>query len=407
MKLRIDDLLLIITNILLSVSFFLKGFIPQTYFIILGIVLLLGVFFVGKKARSDWKKQHEQNFNRYRQVVNEYRQVVASAVEESNQQFSSIQQDIQKAKHLVEEAAHDLGDNMNGLQDSSIGQREMLESLVQKLVEAASDDDDDTGAMHQVIHNAENIVARFISTIDGLLEANKITASSVGNMHEHVNSVSKLLEEVNTITTQTELLSLNAAIEAARAGEAGRGFSVVADEVRALSKRTTQFSNQIGSIMNDLHSALSNVEESVIEAGKIDSSIINESKNNLGDMWKEVKELNKHAAEKSQGIAEMSQTIHNLIIDGTIKLQFGDIVNQVLQKVMERSEVLGVFLNEIISNQQKISSTIESNDFEAIAAELQKIMQESKQKQKEFSGKMLEHTSLKEDAFEVDDELFF
>ncbi len=407
MKLRIDDLLLIITIILLSLSFFLKDFIPQSYFILLGIALLLGVFFVGKKARSEWKKQHEQSFKRYRDVVNEYRQVVSSAVEESNQQFSSIQQDIQKAKNLVEEAAHDLGDNMNGLQDSSIGQREMLESLVQKLVEAASDDDDDTGAMHQVIHNAENIVARFISTIDGLLEANKITASSVGNMHEHVNSVSKLLEEVNTITTQTELLSLNAAIEAARAGEAGRGFSVVADEVRALSKRTTQFSNQIGSIMNDLHAALSSVEESVIEAGKIDSSIINESKNNLGDMWKEVKELNKHAAEKSQGIAQMSQTIHNLIIDGTIKLQFGDIVNQVLQKVMERSEVLGIFLNEIISNQQKISSTIESNDFEAIAAELQKIMQESKQKQKEFSGKMLEHTSLKEDAFEVDDELFF
>lgn len=84
-----------------------------------------------------------------------------------------------------------------------------------------------------------------------------------GNMEEQVNAITGILETINSLAEQTNLLALNAAIEAARAGEAGRGFAVVADEVRNLAKGSKQSSDKISNLLDDLQSASNQVVSAI------------------------------------------------------------------------------------------------------------------------------------------------
>ncbi|MBU2953132.1 methyl-accepting chemotaxis protein [Marinobacter sp. F3R08] len=83
-------------------------------------------------------------------------------------------------------------------------------------------------------------------------EALESSAHRVDELSEKIESISTVVGSINAISEQTNLLALNAAIEAARAGEHGRGFSVVADEVRALSLRTQEFTDQIRATVSEL-----------------------------------------------------------------------------------------------------------------------------------------------------------
>ncbi|MBW4055638.1 MAG: methyl-accepting chemotaxis protein [Proteobacteria bacterium] len=118
-------------------------------------------------------------------------------------------------------------------------------------------------------------------TVDGMSRiAAKVqeSARTVENLGERSDQIGAIIGTIEDIADQTNLLALNAAIEAARAGEQGRGFAVVADEVRALAERTTRATKEIGgmikSIQSETRSAVSAMEEGVheVERGTEDAS---------------------------------------------------------------------------------------------------------------------------------------
>ncbi len=169
---------------------------------------------------------------------------VSSAVEETNR--SVTQQHIE-----LDQVATAMNEMVATVQ-------EVAQNTV-KTAEAAEQADKESS-------NGRQVVERTINSIDTMARQVEEAAVVMGELDQDVQEVSQVLEVINGIAEQTNLLALNAAIEAARAGEQGRGFAVVADEVRTLAQRTQSSTEEIRAIIERLQgqarSAVTVIEQS-------------------------------------------------------------------------------------------------------------------------------------------------
>ncbi len=106
----------------------------------------------------------------------------------------------------------------------------------------------------QAGHQAQGVVAHFVASIRSLASEVDQGATAITEVETHAASIDSIVDVIREIADQTNLLALNAAIEAARAGEQGRGFAVVADEVRTLAQRTRDATSEIQSTIERLQS---------------------------------------------------------------------------------------------------------------------------------------------------------
>ena len=116
-----------------------------------------------------------------------------------------------------------------------------------------------TQQIHDSVSQSKSTVVRASSNVQTLLDDVEDTVVNIESMAQHTQQISAVLTVIGEIAEQTNLLALNAAIEAARAGEQGRGFAVVADEVRALAARTQNSTSEINAMLAKLNSGVNAV----------------------------------------------------------------------------------------------------------------------------------------------------
>lgn len=170
---------------------------------------------------------------------------------------------------VTDESARGLSQQNNEIEQAATAVNEMTSAVEEVARNAVSTSEASRNATSSA-SDGRDLVQETVNAIERMSGDVQSTADLVGNLAEESRDIGKVLDVIRGLADQTNLLALNAAIEAARAGEAGRGFAVVADEVRALAHRTQQSTSDIermiGSIQGGTEQAVSSMRNSTERA---------------------------------------------------------------------------------------------------------------------------------------------
>ncbi|WP_300245107.1 methyl-accepting chemotaxis protein [Pseudomonas sp.] len=119
------------------------------------------------------------------------------------------------------------------------------------------------------VESGQQVVRQSMQRIEQLADSATRASSGIESLSAEIDNIGSVLDVIKSVAEQTNLLALNAAIEAARAGEQGRGFAVVADEVRALAKRTQQSTEEIARLVTALHAAADSSVQQIQSSGEL------------------------------------------------------------------------------------------------------------------------------------------
>ncbi|MDN5370577.1 MAG: methyl-accepting chemotaxis protein [Shewanella sp.] len=201
---------------------------------------------------------------------------------------------LKQMQHKLRDAMHTIGDSSNQLATTSeelsvvtgqstqitteqSDQLQQAASAVNELTVAIDDvarsaatTSDNSNLVNEKTAQGQHKVNLTIQTIEALVEGIKQSSTGISQLAQRVKDIGSVMDVIRGVAEQTNLLALNAAIEAARAGEQGRGFAVVADEVRALAYRTQESTSEIETMIKSVETetanAVNNMSQSNLRA---------------------------------------------------------------------------------------------------------------------------------------------
>ncbi|HEX8588562.1 MAG TPA: methyl-accepting chemotaxis protein [Pseudomonas sp.] len=170
---------------------------------------------------------------------------------------------------VTDESARGLSQQNNEIEQAATAVNQMTSAVEEVARNAVSTSEASKNATTSA-SDGRDLVQETVSAIERMSNDVQSTSTLIGNLADESRDIGKVLDVIRGLADQTNLLALNAAIEAARAGEAGRGFAVVADEVRALAHRTQQSTSEIermiGSIQGGTEQAVNSMRSSTERA---------------------------------------------------------------------------------------------------------------------------------------------
>ncbi|WP_024657530.1 methyl-accepting chemotaxis protein [Pseudomonas syringae USA007] len=255
---------------------------------------------------------------------------------------------------VTDESARGLVQQNNEIEQAATAVNEMTSAVEEVARNAVSTSQASRNAATSA-GDGRDLVQETVSAIERMSGDVKGTAELIINLATESRDIGKVLDVIRGLADQTNLLALNAAIEAARAGEAGRGFAVVADEVRALAHRTQQSTSEIermiGSIQSGTEQAVSSMRNSTERA----ESTLNIAKgadmalNTINVAVEEINERNMVIASAAEEQAQVAREVdRNLVNIRDLSAQSTTGANQTSAASTELSR-LAVDLNSMVS----------------------------------------------------------
>jgi len=179
---------------------------------------------------------------------------------------------------------------------------------IQQIADSANTAAESSIAASQASERGNQVVQQVITQMELINGSVEQIGTTINGLHSNTKKISDIVSLITAIADQTNLLALNAAIEAARAGEHGKGFAVVADEVRSLAEQSSQSATEIYNLISTIQ-ADSNASITVMEKGKEDVKAGMEFTNEVGEIFKEILTSSEEVASQIREISAASQQI--------------------------------------------------------------------------------------------------
>ena len=273
---------------------------------------IIGLEQVCEKALPIWSQQIESS-----------RQQTEAAMIDLTQRFSGLANKLEEAVNASHLAAGELGDA------NSRGMAGVLSESQQQLNEVVA-----------ILHSAQ-------ANRDAML-------GEIKSLTTYTIELNTMAMDVAKIASQTNLLALNAAIEAARAGEAGRGFAVVADEVRNLSRLSSETAQKMTDKVDTINTAIGRAFQIAENAAARDHASALNSEQTIEQVLARFRHATDSLAESASLLQNESTDIHREISSVIVSLQFQDRVSQILSHVRQNMESLS---SHLVASEQSSNAT--------------------------------------------------
>lgn len=300
------------------------------------------------KIQTSFETQAEQGSIYH--AVQQMSQSLAELVSNLNSSMLALRGELQRVEDRAGSIAQLTETQQQSTEMIATAMTEMASSA-NNVADSAGDTARNTDEADKQSQHTQLLIHNTVDNIQGLAGQLGTASEAVANLDNDVNNIVKVLDVIGDIAEQTNLLALNAAIEAARAGEQGRGFAVVADEVRNLAGRTQSSTKEIQLMINNLQEGSRNAIQTMNVCAATSESTVAESQNASEALQQIVIAL--------ESISSMSHQIATAAAEQT---QVSDDISKRINMIEESGNQLSDVVTESHNSTQTLASL--SNELE-------------------------------------------
>ncbi|PHS59146.1 MAG: chemotaxis protein [Sulfurimonas sp.] len=264
------------------------------------------------------KRVYHKNQDEFGKTANEVNafiemiQETVNSVKSLGEQNSTIANEIEKSSHIIRKSTS----QEQTIVKQTTQKSQSIRVLLEQNLEASMETQKNVSGANEELISAKDVLSTLSNEVNSFVEIENELSHELTGLKSDAQSVKEVLNIIKDIAEQTNLLALNAAIEAARAGEHGRGFAVVADEVRKLAERTTKSLTEIDISVSTIVQSINDVSEKMqTNAQNIESlaSISGEVEDKINNTSHAIQISSDVADKSAQNTKEISSNVVEII----------------------------------------------------------------------------------------------
>ncbi len=287
-------------------------------------------------------------------------------VGKATEQLEASSDEVKKASNVINEYSTDITQAIGEINQGMEKQAHHAQECVVKTDQLSAEIQEVTStakSVEKLVNETEEMIQRGMEIVRNLgksAESTTVMTAKVGSSIEELKkesaTIDTFVETINSITEQTNLLSLNASIEAARAGESGRGFSVVAEEIRKLADLSAEAANEIRNNVNNIGIQTKNSVDSAKQA----ESMVALQTEAVGEVIKVFSDMNERMLELIEGLKEIVMSTEQADRDRSETLEAVKNISSIIEETATSTEVVRDIAMKLLHNVENLDKTADA-----------------------------------------------